>query len=656
MAATMRIPTEFLAIDKFTSVLKTMSSGVSGFVKGTANAADKVNKKINGVFNSLSSLTQLALGVGVGAFLLQGVDSLKQYETQVASFRTIVSDLNDKEFSQFRQQINQVAKDTKKSSIDVASSFEKIAGLNSDLAKTADGLAAVSKASITLSKASGDELGTSAESLVGIMNQFTLGAKDADRVINVLAAGQAVGASSITQSADAYKNFGTVAKGANITLEESQALIQVLASKSIFAGEAGNKLKGSVLQLQKAGLGYKSGVFNINDALEQARKKTEKLGTAKKKDAYITKLFGAENITAGKILLENGAMFEKFTKGVTGTSEASKAAAINSNTLSVKIDELKNAWVNYLTSSDEANTGLNTAKNLFSTLADNIDTVVKWSIRFVGLLLAIKVITWTTTASIWAYNVAIGIQGALTGRASVAIGASTVALAAYKTTTWLVTAAQWAWNAALTANPIGLIIVGIAALIALIALIIIKWDEWGAAMSFMLGPLGIIISLVMSFKRNWDMIQEAFAKDGISGGLKAIGATIFDAILMPLQQVLELIAKIPGMGGLAGGLAADLSNFRRGLGVSMGDENNQVGTASGVNNLTNFGGVPQAWDVAPTKKLETPEQVNARVTQQNQLKGNININVKDKGNNVSKVDTSGFGGIPVNTTSTQGAF
>lgn len=656
MAATMRIPTEFLAIDKFTSVLKTMSSGVSGFVKGTANAADKVNKKINGVFNSLSSLSQLALGVGLGAFLLSGVDSLKQYETQVASFRTIVSDLNDKEFAEFRQQINAVAKDTKKSSIDVAMSFEKIAGLNSDLAKTADGLAAVSKASITLSKASGDELGPSAENLVGIMNQFSLGAKEADRVINVLAAGQAVGASTITQSAEAYKNFGSVAKGANITLEQSQALIQTLGKYSLFGAEAGTKLRGVTLQLQKAGLGYKSGQFKINDALAQANTKFQKLGSAKKQDAYLTKLFGAENITAGKILLNNIGTYDTFTKGVTGTSEAQKAAAINSDTLSVKIDELKAAWVNQLTSNDKANEGMSYAKSILGFLADNMADVIKYSIVLVGILYAIKAITWLTSAAIWAYNVAIGIQGALTGEASIAIGASTVALAAYKATTWLVTAAQWAWNAAMTANPIGLIIVGIAALIALIVLIIVKWDEWGAAMSLMLGPLGIIISLVMSFKRNWDMIQDAFAKDGISGGLKAIGATIIDALLMPLQQVLELIAKIPGMGSLAGGLAADLSNFRRGMGVSMGDENNQAGKASDVNNLSNFGGVPKAWDVAPTKKLESPEQVNARVAQQNSMKGNININVKDKGNNVAKVETNGFGGIPVNTTSTQGAF
>lgn len=43
------------------------------------------------------------------------------------------------------------------------------------------------------------------------------------------------------------------------------------------------------------------------------------------------------------------------------------------------------------------------------------------------------------------------------------------------------TAAQWAWNAAMSANPIGLIIIGIAALIAGIVLLVTHWDKVKAA-------------------------------------------------------------------------------------------------------------------------------------------------------------------------------
>jgi len=43
--------------------------------------------------------------------------------------------------------------------------------------------------------------------------------------------------------------------------------------------------------------------------------------------------------------------------------------------------------------------------------------------------------------------------------------------------TWLVTAAQWAWNLALSANPIGLIVIGAAALIVVLVLLITHWKQ-----------------------------------------------------------------------------------------------------------------------------------------------------------------------------------
>ena len=331
-------------------------------------------KAINGFRNALGQL-----GVAFGVFQLAGAGgkALIEFENSLASFRTIVSDLNDVQFEKYKNQITSVADTTKRSNTEIAQSFEVIAGLNSEFAKTADGLGDVSEAVSTLSKASGDELATSAESLVGIMNQFDLGANQANRAINVLAAGQAVGASSITQSAEAYKNFGAVAKGANITLEQSQALIQVLGKNSIFGAEAGTKLRGVTLQLQKAQLGYASGTFNINDALDEFRKKLDSKATAQAKDAYATKVFGAENITAGKIVSSNIPLFEKYTKAVTGTSEAQKASEINSNTLSNRWIEFKNVLENTITSSTSTNGSLGTLKDTLKFLADNIDGVIK---------------------------------------------------------------------------------------------------------------------------------------------------------------------------------------------------------------------------------------------------------------------------------------
>lgn len=114
--------------------------------------------------------------------------------------------------------------------------------------------------------------------------------------------------------------------------------------------------------------------------------------------------------------------------------------------------------------------------------------------------------------------------------------------------TKVVTAAQWLWNAAMTANPIGLIVVGIGILIGLIVLAINKWDEWGAALIMFLGPIGMVVSAFKSVYDHWDSIKKVFQTDGIIGGFKRIGLVLFDSLLKPLQQILELAAKIDPTG------------------------------------------------------------------------------------------------------------
>lgn len=132
----------------------------------------------------------------------------------------------------------------------------------------------------------------------------------------------------------------------------------------------------------------------------------------------------------------------------------------------------------------------------------------------------------------------------------------------------IVTAAQWLWNAAMTANPIGLIIVAIGALILVVVAMIKHWDEWGAALSLVMGPMGFLISMIMSFSRNWDYVKDSFSSGGILAGIKAIGLVIYDAILMPLQQILKIIGDITGSTKVAN-VAKGIEAYRAGLGVEV---------------------------------------------------------------------------------------
>ena len=127
------------------------------------------------------------------------------------------------------------------------------------------------------------------------------------------------------------------------------------------------------------------------------------------------------------------------------------------------------------------------------------------------------------------------------------------------------TAGMWAFNAAVAMNPIGMMILGISALIAGIVMIIKKWDDWGAALTLFMGPVGLVIGAFKSIYDHWDSIVQAFKTDGILGGLKRIGLVLLDALLKPVQQLLEMLAKIPGLGYLAERGAGKLQEIREKL-------------------------------------------------------------------------------------------
>lgn len=631
----LRVPTIFEAIDRVSNVMRRMGSSVKGFASKAQASITASNRLFNKFTPALGEAGRQMLDYAKAAAIAGGIiagisfsaKAVTDYETSVASFRTIVSDLSNKDFAKYKKEIGAVAFATKANTNDVAQSFEKIAGLNATFADTADGIAAVSKAAITLSKASRDELGVSAENLVGIMNQFNLEANQADRTINVLAAGQAVGAASISQTSEAFKNFGSVASSSNMSLEQSVGLIQTLGKFSIFGAEAGTKLRGVTLKLQQAGAGYASGQFKINDALDQVNKKYNSLKSQRAKDALLLKLFGAENISVGKILLNNVEVYKKYTTGVTGTSEAQKAAAINSDTLNVKLDEMKNKWVNIITTSDGAESSLTNAKNAIGFVTDNMETIISVGSKVLIFFAAWKALIIASQIAMAAYNIVLGINGAVTGIVSVAVGQSTIALTAYNITTKAVTAAQWLWNAAMTANPIGLVIVAIAALIALVVVVIKKWDEWGAAFSLIMVPLGFVISLIQSFRRNWDMITKAFKEGGILEGLKAIGKTILDAVLQPFQQLLGIIAKVTGF-KWAQSAADGLGKFRAEMGVTM--------------------------DNSPKEALASPQQKSEQLKAQSE-KNSLAISLNDPGGYVKETQTKGPMLMPVKVGSTMGA-
>jgi tape measure domain-containing protein len=158
-----------------------------------------------------------------------------------------------------------------------------------------------------------------------------------------------------------------------------------------------------------------------------------------------------------------------------------------------------------------ASVGLTVLTQALAFLADNVDTIIKFMPLIVAGFVAWRIASAATanaqfslqaaqvamTPVITANNIlriiAVNLEhqhalatGAATtainmnvlsmARQKIAMIAANIANGAMRVGMLAAAAAQWVWNAAMTANPIGLVIAAIAALIAGIVLLVMNWD------------------------------------------------------------------------------------------------------------------------------------------------------------------------------------
>lgn len=206
-----------------------------------------------------------------------------------------------------------------------------------------------------------------------------------------------------------------------------------------------------------------------------------------------------------------------------------------------------------------------------------------------GVLATVAAVTWTVNAANTAWQA----------------GAK---LAAAATKVW--TAIQWAWNAAMSANPIGLVIAGIVALVAAMVIAYKKSDTfraivdgafravgaafswlWGAAKAvfgwlqshwlliatILTGPFGLAIGLIV---KHWD---------GIRKGVTEGATKVVDFVRTLPKRILDAVGDLSGL--LKGAGKALMQGLIDGIGSMIG----KVGDAAGAvaNKVKGFfGGSP----------------------------------------------------------------
>lgn len=195
------------------------------------------------------------------------------------------------------------------------------------------GLNELAEQSVTLAEASGMSLDAAANALAATVNQFGLSADQAGRVTNVLAAGSKYGAAEIEDLSDSFRIAGATASAMGLSVEATAGALEILSQANLKGHESGTALRNIIIRLNTE-LGVDLGETSLGKALEALQPKLEDA-------AYLTKVFGVENIAAAQFLIQNARAVDEMTAKVTGTNTAMEQAAVRTDTQMHKYMQIK---------------------------------------------------------------------------------------------------------------------------------------------------------------------------------------------------------------------------------------------------------------------------------------------------------------------------
>ena len=195
------------------------------------------------------------------------------------------------------------------------------------------GLNELAEQSVTLAEASGMSLDAAANALAATVNQFGLSADEAGRVTNVLAAGSKYGAAEIEDLSDSFRIAGATASAMGLSVEATAGALEILSQANLKGHESGTALRNIIIRLNTE-LGVDLGETSLGKALEALQPKIEDA-------AYLTKVFGVENIAAAQFLIQNARAVDEMTAKVTGTNTAMEQAAVRTDTQMHKYMQMK---------------------------------------------------------------------------------------------------------------------------------------------------------------------------------------------------------------------------------------------------------------------------------------------------------------------------
>lgn len=535
---------EFDKLEKELGENETALKDVTLATDDSARAAKEAEGGFTVFKGALANLAATAITTCISKLQEMAGDVVEVGQTFDASMSSVaaLSGATAGELEMLRETAKQFGSSTKFSASEAADALGYMALAGWDANTSASALGGV----LDLAAASGMDLAAASDMVTDYMSAFNMSAEQSTYFADLLAYAQANANTTAEGLGEAFKNCAANMNASGQDIETTTSLLSMMANQGLKGSEAGTaltavmrdmtaKMKDGKIAIGDASVEVMDANGNyrdMTDILKDVESATNGMGDAEKATA-LQSTFTSDSIKGLNLILnagvDNAAAFEEELRNCDGTAgDMSKTMNDNLNgdmtALSSKLEGVQIAIY------EKFEPALRDGVDALSKLLDAVNFVIDHSNEFVGALTAMA----AGVGAYVAYTTAMKVMKE--GWQSLTIVTKAQA------------AAQALLNTVMNANPIGLVI---AAITALVAAFIYFWNTSEGFRDFWIGLWDKIQEVAGAaweaisgfFADAWDKIQEIWGGiteffgglwEGIKGIFSNIATWINDNVFTPI--------------------------------------------------------------------------------------------------------------------------
>ncbi|MDH3879199.1 MAG: phage tail tape measure protein, partial [Desulfobacterales bacterium] len=281
------------------------------------------------------ALRNFGLAVGGAAIARNIIGIFSGFQNEAANLASVLG--------KTRKEITALSDDAKRLGSSTKFTAKEVLKLQTEFAKLGfkeQEILDATEATLSLAAATGTELSEAAAVAGATLGGFGLGAEETQRIVDVMAKSFSTSALDMEKFKESMKGAAPAARAIGLSVEKTTALLGTLASAGISGSKAGNNLKTSFINLNKAGL-------TLEEGLAKVAKSEDKLSAA-------SDLVGKNAAASFLVLAEGVETTKELEDGLNDAGGAAqKMADEQLNTLTGQTALLTSAWEGFILSLED---------------------------------------------------------------------------------------------------------------------------------------------------------------------------------------------------------------------------------------------------------------------------------------------------------------